>query len=74
LAELRETLRESELTHLQIRAIYWKIVGERSYLLTVLTLFICQPDDNRDFVENQIQKSATQVKRTETIDYSPRQK
>lgn len=36
--------------------------------------YIKEADDNRDFVENQIQKSATQVKRTETIDYSPRQK
>jgi hypothetical protein len=30
-----------------------------------------EADDNRDYVENQIQKSATQVKPTMTVDASP---
>ena len=33
--------------------------------------YIKEADDNRDFVENQIQKSATQVKPASDIDHSP---
>jgi hypothetical protein len=33
--------------------------------------YIKEADDNRDFVENQIQKGATLVKPTESVDYSP---
>ncbi len=33
--------------------------------------YIKEADDNRDFVENQIQKSATQVKPSSTADHSP---